>query len=66
MMAVYKDMVDGWNALHKQQDGNLVVGACETVQVFPQIGLDTPVGVFLTYRDNETNDVLIKVRCWGS
>ena len=62
MKRLYDSVCKLWNALHDSTDGTLAVGACQNGQKFYKIALDTPVGVFLTFPDDETNDVLLKVR----
>jgi hemicentin len=61
MVDLYRAVVPAWNALHAQLEGLLAVGACENGQRFDAIGDHTAVGTFLTYPDNETNDVLLRV-----
>ena len=59
---LYAAAVREWRALHEDLNGVLQVGACGHGNGFPPIDEHTAVGLFLTYRDSDTNDVLIKVR----
>jgi hypothetical protein len=62
IQALYLAVCHEWNRMYDDLEGVLAVGACANAQRFLKIDADTPVGVFLTYPDHETNDVLIKVR----
>jgi hypothetical protein len=64
MRDLYAVVCERWNALYHDLGGELAVGACGLGQRFVTIGLEAAVGVFLTYPDDETNDMLLKVtRC---
>jgi hypothetical protein len=69
MRDLFSVVVERWNALYHDLGGELPVGACRAGQRFLEIGLDATVGLFLTYPDDESNDMLLKVRrfsvvCW--
>lgn len=58
---VFDRIVELWNSLHAHVGGALDQDGCALHQ-FPALDKEsTTMGLFLTYRDNETNDVLIKV-----
>jgi hypothetical protein len=60
MQQLYGSMQALWNALHDDTRGDLVVGACDNVNKFFKIDLDTKVLFFLTPPD-QSSDYLIKV-----
>ncbi len=61
MKRIFETVCKLWNALHESTDGMLAVGACQNGQKFDQISLESSVGTFLTYPDDERNDMLLKV-----
>ncbi len=63
MRALFEAIVPLWNHLHDSTGGDLVVGACDNVNKFFKIDLDTKVLFFLSPRD-QSSDYLIKV-CAG-
>lgn len=68
MSDLYVTICEKWNRLNAETEGNLRVecqlvdGRQDNSQKFAPISFDTAVGTFLTYPDNESNDVLLKVR----
>lgn len=60
MSDLYGGVCEMWNRLHIETEGNLRVECRD--QKFSQISRDTYVALFLTYPDNESNDVLLKAR----
>lgn len=46
-LALFTDVVAGWNALHKQLEGNLQVGACNAMQVFEKMDDAAPLFLFI-------------------
>ena len=62
MSEMYNAICEMWNAYHVSVDGNLAVGACNAVRMFDRVDLNTRVGLFLTYPDDESGNLLLRVR----
>ena len=60
MKDLYDKTCEDWNKLCVETEGNLRV-ECRDGQRFYCISHDTSIANFLTFPDNESNDVLLKV-----
>lgn len=58
---MFQSICEQWNALYDETEGELEVGACNTSRRFIRIGPTVSVSAFLTYSDDESNDLLLKV-----